>query len=97
MQVESWFDEMGNLAKTPQLIELQRENPMRESIFSDMFSTRVQYEQSCKWDPYIIAEAMQPFKINDIAPNMYFDNEKLCLEGHNNDVSIRVLLVARER
>ena len=97
LQVESWFEESGNLAPLPKLIEVQRENPMRERLFSDMFANTIHYEQSCKWDPYLIAEAMQPFKINDIAPNMYFNNEKLCLAGHNKDVSIRVLLVARER
>lgn len=97
MQVESWFDEDGNLAQLPNLVEVQRENPMRERLFDDFFAKDVHYEQATKWDPLLIAEAVQPFKVNGITPNMYFNVDRVEFAGHNGDVSIQVLVMGMVR
>lgn len=68
---------------------------MRDRVFDDMFIKPVSlhWDSSQAFNPALIAECMQPFKINYISPSMAMMGEKLEFAGHNKDVSIKVLVM----
>ena len=68
---------------------------MRNSVFEDAFIKPIAliWDSSQPFNPALISECMQPFKINGICPCVAMLGEKLEFSGHNNDVSIKVLMM----
>lgn len=68
---------------------------MRDRIFEDVFikSIALNWDSSQAFNPALIAECMQPFKINGICPSMAMLGERLEFAGHNKDISIKALVI----
>lgn len=90
MEVDT-FEKDGKLLELPILKEIDKQPS--KGIFENMFIDRVEYNQSNTFNPYLIAECMQPFKINDISPIIIHDDMRIEFVGHNNDVSIKVIMM----
>lgn len=70
-------------------------HPNNDRIFEDFFIAlnMLRYDSTVTFNPYLIAECMMPFKINDISPTIWQRDHYLEFTGHNKDVSIRVLMI----
>ena len=93
MKVARYVDDNGYLLETPELAETERN--FRDRMFVDMFIDK--WEVSCgfAFDPKVMKDALKPFEIYGITPNIciYSEYRKCELTGHNKDVSIRVLFM----
>lgn len=90
-QVESFYDENGLLAKTPFLKPSER-TFNNDKLFDEMF-IRLLYGFESKIDPRVMDYAMKPFKINGLSPNLYTCEDKIELQAHNKDISLKVVMM----
>jgi hypothetical protein len=90
-KVVSYIDNDGFLKNMPDL-ELMERQFRSNSIFNDMFIKK-QERFDIRFDPKVFKRALKIFEINKIMPSLSTDNSRIELTGHNNDVSIRVLMM----
>ena len=90
MEIDT-FEKDGKLLELPILKEMDKQPS--KGIFENMFIDQVEYNQSDTFNPYLIAECMRPFKINDISPIIVHGDKRIEFVGHNDDVSIKVIMM----
>lgn len=91
MRVERFCDSSGFLLEVPELAEPIRD--YRDRMFSDMFDGPVDAEQPFKFNSSVMVDALYPFKLYGIPAYQYLMPEKCMLSGHDEDVSLRVLMM----
>lgn len=93
--IAHYQDDKGYLLPTVEYYKPEICDRMRDRVFEDMFikSIALNWDSSQEFNPALIAECMQPFKINGICPSLAMLGERLEFAGHNNDVSIKVLVI----
>ena len=96
MYVTRYKDEAGYLLKYPELAEYPSE--MRPRIFTDMFPDKHFYDSGFKFDTKVMKDALKPFEIYKLSPNMCIDGDRCEFSAHNNnDVSMRVVFMGIRR
>lgn len=91
MRVERFCDSSGFLLEFPELAEPIRN--YRSGMFDDMMNGDISYDAPFKVNPAVMADALYPFKLYDIPAYQYMMGEACMLSGHDNDISLRVLLM----
>lgn len=93
--IAHYQDDKGYLLPTVEYFKPEICDRMRDRVFEDMFikSIALDWDSSQAFNPALIAECMQPFKINGICPSMAMLGDRLEFAGHNKDVSIKVLMI----
>ena len=89
--VVTYVDANGTHLETIEYTETEQTERMRDRLFSDMFPSKLHYDQCQPFNPYLLAECMYLFKLYNINPIISLDDAWIMFSGHNNDVSIRVL------
>lgn len=91
MELSRFMDNDGKLTKFEfEPCEKQRAN----DFFDKHFINRViDNSESLPFNARLMRDALMLFQINDIAPIMYNDGTRWELSGHNEDVSIKVILM----
>lgn len=97
LYVTNYLDEAGQLLKIPDTDSVGFN--IRDRVFEDQFikPTSLHYDSSISFNAGLIAECMQPFKINGISPNISQRDFYLEFTGHNKEVSIRVLTIGERK
>ena len=83
------------LLEYPDLAEYERN--LRPRIFTDMFPDKHFYDGGFKFDTKVMRDALKPFEIYKLSPDMCIDGDKCGLAAHNEDVSMRVLFMGLRR
>lgn len=95
LYVTRYKDDAGYLLEYPELAEYQRE--MRPRIFTDMFPDKHFYDSGFKFDSKVMKDALKPFEIYKLSPNMCIDGDRCEFSAHNEEVSMRVLFMGLRR
>lgn len=91
MKVEHYCNENGFLLEFPKLSEPERN--YRKDMFRDMFDHEISYDAPFKVKSNVLTDALYLFKLYDIPAYQYMLGEMCMLSGHDNDISLRVLLM----
>lgn len=93
--IEHYQDDKGYLLPEIEYGKPEICDMMHDRVFEDMFikSMPLHWDSLQAFNPALVAECMQPFKINGICPSMAMSGEKLEFSGHNKDVSVKVLVI----
>lgn len=83
-------DSNGFLLEFPELAEPIRN--YRSGMFTDIMNGDISYEAPFKVNPAVMTDALYPFKLYDIPAYQYMMGDMCMLSGHDNDISLRVLL-----
>ena len=73
--------------------EKQRAN----DIFSRMFMEKVDFSEPLPVNPHLLRDVLKVFEINGLAPIMAQDDSKWELAAHNDDVSIKAIVIGLRR
>lgn len=73
--------------------EKQRAN----DIFSRMFMEKVDFSEPLPVNPHLLRDVLKVFEINGLAPIMAQDDSKWELAAHNDDVSIKAIVMGIRR
>lgn len=95
MYVTRYKDDTGFLLETPELAEYPRE--LRPRIFTDMFPDRHFYDEGFAFDTKVMKDALKPFEIYKLSPNMCIDGDRCEFSAHDKEVSMRVLFMGVKR
>ena len=73
--------------------------PRNDRMFENMFikPTSLHYDVCRMFNPHLLAECMQPFKVNFISPTIAQRDAYIEFSAHNKDVSIRVLTIGERK
>ena len=93
--IRCFANDEGKLLEIPD-IELMDRQYSNNRIFDDMF-IKSWHRFDCCVNPLVMKNCLKPFEINSILPNVCTDERKIELLGHNDDVSIRVLMMGVRR
>ena len=91
MKVDSFFDDNGYYLEFPTLAE--PDYVYHDKYLSDMFIDKIVPTVDFKFDVRVMKDALKPFEIYGIKPNMVISDSKCELTGHNKDVSMRVMMM----
>lgn len=95
MYVTRYKDDVGYLLEYPELAEY--ESKLRSRIFTDMFPDKHFYDSGFKFDTKVMKDALKPFEIYKLSPNMCIDGDRCEFSAHDNEVSMRVLFMGLRR
>lgn len=95
MYVTRYKNDAGYHLEYPGLAEYPRE--MRPRIFTDMFPDKHFYDSGFKFDAKVMKDALKPFEIYKLSPNMCIDGDKCMFSAHDKDVSMRVVFMGKRR
>ena len=73
--------------------EMQRAN----DIFSRMFIKKVDYSNQLPVNAHLLRDVLKVFEINDLTPIIVQDGSRYELSAHNNEVSIKALVMGLRR
>lgn len=94
-KIVRYADDDGMLLETPEIELLDRQfNDNR--IFDNMF-VKSWLRFDCVVNPLMLKNCLKPFEINKIYPNVCTDETKLELTGHNDDVSIKIVMMGARK
>lgn len=96
MVLERFEDANGNLLETPELVpaEKQFKRDMFEQFFIDDMCAP---NQNPRVDARLFMDALNVFKINGLAPNVFSDGSCYELSAHNKEVSINAVVMGLRR
>lgn len=94
LAIASYETSNGRLHELPTTYTPPVCQKMRDRVFEDFFiaPTALHYDCCQEFNPVLVAECMKPFQVNDITPTFGFQDYKLQFDGHNEDVSISVVM-----
>lgn len=90
-KVTRYFDDEGKLLLMPEIEPLERQ--FENNDFFDSLFIRECARFDLRINPKFLKNALKPFEINGVLPNVYTDETCIMLAGHNRDISIRVVLM----
>lgn len=91
MRVERFCDSSGFLLEVPDLAEPIRN--YRDGMFTDIMNGDISYDAPFKVNPAVMTDALYLFKLYDIPAYQDMMGDRCMLSGHDNDISMRVLLM----
>lgn len=91
--IDDYKDGKGHLLSPVTFANPQICDKMRDRIFEDQFIRQWDVHECGQYNPRLIAECMKPFIVNDIAVSPVIGANKVEFSGHNEGVSIRVVMI----
>lgn len=74
------------------------ENPfVNDDIFEKQFINRIEVNETLEVNPTLLINVLKVFKINDLTPIILHDDSRYELSAHNNDISIRAIVMGMRR
>ena len=91
-KVVAYTDDDNMLLEFPKLA-LRNKQFLNDRIFDDAFPGS--WNNACYtcFDPRVMKDALKPFEINRINPELTTERDRVMFSGHNKDVSMRVLMM----
>lgn len=92
MVLERFEDENGKLLETPELAPAEKQ--FKKEMFEQYFiNDMCKPNENPPVDARLLMDALNIFKINGLAPNIFSDGQRYELSAHNKDVSIKALVM----
>lgn len=97
MRITRYKDDNGFLLEWPEIVEYENLHKLSPRIFTDMFPNEHFYDSGFKFDAKVMKDALKPFEIYKLSPNMCIDGDKCMFSAHDEDVSMRVVFMGLRR